>query len=263
MTRRVPYDTNDLELVKSRLQGILTCDEREAATLAKTTFRDEVLAVANIFHEATESLHHKWALAILGNVPLEAWVEGSHGEQEIEPSKDASLRLWSPDAPEHLAENLRIGQIRQQVFTRLLEAIPSSQKKHYKPMLSWIYEHTEAPLKLSSSALGSDTIFGHVLACLEKWMDMQLLTSEQLWVSQNQWPKSRSVPPEVTQKLSRRVLEHFKDVLSRWFEEDAADQQIVSNSLLALISANLSANRVLLEFAAKEARGPRSRELGD
>lgn len=50
MPRNVSYDTNDLELVKSRLRGILTCDEKTAATLAKNTFSHEVLDVATIFN---------------------------------------------------------------------------------------------------------------------------------------------------------------------------------------------------------------------
>jgi len=86
-------------------------------------------------------------------------------------------------------------------------------------------------------------------------MDRQLYASEQLWVQRHQWAKSQSVPAKVTRALSRQALDHFKKILSQWFEEDAAGQQSASDSLLALISANLSANRVLLEFAAKEARG--------
>ncbi|WP_122745329.1 hypothetical protein [Pseudomonas viridiflava] len=255
MPRNVFYDTNDLELVKSRLRGILTCDEKTAATLAKTAFRHEVLDVATIFNGATESLHHKWASAILGNVPLEAWVKGPHGENQIEPNKDASLRLWSLDGPDQLEENLLVGKVRQQVFVRLLKAMPPVQQKHYKPMLSWINDQTEAPVELASGPLGSDTIFGHVLACLERWMEAQLHESEKLWVLKHEWPKGRSVPSAVTRELSSQALEHFKNILSRWFEEDSTNQQVASNSLLALISANLSANRVLLEFAAKEARG--------
>lgn len=261
MPHRVPYLTGDLELVKSRLQGILTCDEPTAAKLAKSDFPTEVLAVAKIFNEATESLHHKWGPAILGSVPPEAWVLGSHGEEEVRPTKDASLRLWSLEGSEQSKENFRIGQIRQQVFTELQVAMPASLQKHYRSMLSWVRDQSEAPLKLASGPLGSDTVFGHLIACLEKWMDMRLQETEKFWLQQHDWPISTSVPPKVIQELSREARDYLKGVLTRWFDKDSSAAKPIQNSLLALVSVNLSANRVLLEYAAKEARGLEAADL--
>lgn len=261
MSRQVLYDTNDLELVKSRLQVILTCDKKEAARLAKTTFRFETLIVSKIFSNASNALHHKWTSAILGSVPPEAWVEGGHGETHVKPSKEASLRLWSPEEANLHEENMIIGEVRKGVFNELLNAMPAAHKKQYKLMFSWINDPAKATLGLATSPFGSDTLFGHVLIYLEMWLDKQLEESEKLWLVKNTWPKDRCIPPQITRELSSKALEHCKKTLSMWFDEDSASAAKTPNNLLALISANLSANRVLLEFAAKEARGQEAADL--
>lgn len=217
--------------------------------------------MSKIFSEATNMLHHKWASAILGSVPLESWAEGNNGEKHVKANKDASLRLWSPQAPYYLKEKNTIAEVRKEVFTSLLNAMPSAQKKYYSGVFSWVGDKSEAPLTLASGPFSSDTVFGHVLIYLEKWMDRQVHESEALWILENSWPKDRSVPAEVTINISKKALEHCRSTLSRWFEGDAGKDSRAPENLMPLISANLSANRVLLEFAAKDARGQEATDL--
>ncbi len=261
MSHYVFYSTNELEVVKSRLQVILSCEKKEVAKLVKSDFRQEVLTVAEIFSYATNALHHKWAAAILGSVPLDRWVEGIHGERHIEPSKEASLRLWSPELPKDLKENLIIGNVRKEIFNKLLNSMPAQTKKHYKDIFTWVNDPSEAPFELASGPLGSDTVFGSLLIFLEKWMDAQLQESEKLWLFNNDWPTDKCVPPEITRELSLQALEHCQHTLSTWLDEDTHELTSAPDSLLALISANLSANRALLEFAATDARGHEAASL--
>ncbi|MCU1754696.1 hypothetical protein [Pseudomonas helleri] len=255
MTKQIFYDTNDLELVKSRLQGILTISEVDAANLAKRTYQDEVLAVAKVFNRASETLHRKWTTSILGNVPPEAWEVGAHGEEQVIPTKESSLRLWSPETSESQKENSRIGHVRQQIFSELFESMLPYRRKLYGPMMRWIVYPSEAPVQLAESALGSDTFFGHVIALLERWHDLQLQEYEKAWLRRHQWPRDETIPSAQTQAMSCQALDHLKLVLAGWLEVEAKENRETPDSLLALISANLSANRVLIEFAALEARG--------
>lgn len=220
-----------------------------------------MLAVAKVFNLASEALHHKWVASILGNVPPEAWEVGLHGEDQVMPTKDSSLRLWSNGVLEPSEENLRIGQIRQQIFSELLKAMPPLRRKQYEPMMHWIVDPTNAPVCLAKDALGSDTFFGHTIALLEQWQDMQLQENERAWLQHHQWPRDRAIPPAQIQAMSRQAFDYLKEVLANWLEEEPTNKQPVPDSLLALISANLSANRVLIEFAAKEARGREAAEL--
>jgi hypothetical protein len=256
MTHRVPYLTSDLEQLKSRLPGILTCTADAAAELAKKQYPEEVRLLADILAEAPDMLHHKWASIILAQVPLSAWVHGTGGEIQIEPSKEASLRFLACDPlPEQATEELKQLAFRQKLFELLLGRMPTAMQRIYRPMLRWVAHDEVGDPGMARHPLSSDTSFGHNLVFFESLMDMQIHIYEQQWAESVGWSSEESIPAQVTRECSQAALNHLSKLVEKWINEDAGEAECIPNSLLALVSANLSVNRVLLEFAGLESRG--------
>ncbi len=256
MTHRVLYLTSDLELLKKRLPEILTCSESSAAELAKQSYPEEVRPLASIFASAPELLHHKWASAILAQVPLSAWTRGAGDEAQIVLGKEASLRFLShAPLPENATEELRQLLFRQTLFKTLLDRMPAATQRIYRPMLQWVAHDELGDLGLAIHPLGSDTSFGHNLVFFESLMDMQIKIYEKQWAESENWPQEESIPPQVTRKYSKAALNYVSNLVDRWLVEDTDEAEKAPDSLLALVSANLSTNRALLEFAALDSRG--------
>lgn len=256
MTHRVPYLTSDLEQLKTRLPGILTCPHEVAAQLAKKQYPEEVSLLANILAEAPDLLHHKWASAILAQVPLSAWVRGTGGEAQIEPSKEASLRFLARDPlPEKATEELKQLAFRQKIFELLLDKMPAATQRIYRPMLQWVAHDELGGAGMTRHPMSSDTSFGHNLVFFESLMDMQIHAYERQWAESTNWSSEESIPAQVTRECSQAALNHVSSLVDKWIAEDAGQAENIPDSLLALVSANLSANRVLLEFAGLESRG--------
>ncbi|WKL67439.1 hypothetical protein Q1Z72_01850 [Pseudomonas qingdaonensis] len=256
MTHRVPYLTSDLEQLKKRLPGILTCTEDVAAELAKKQYPEEVRPLADILAQAPDRLHHKWASAILAQVPLSAWGRRTGGEAQIEPSKKASLRfLACGPLPDNATDELKQLAFRQTFFELLLERMPAALQRIYRPMIQWVAHDELGDPGLTRHPLSSDTGFGHNLVVFESMMDMQIHAYERQWAESVNWSSEKSIPAHVTRECSQAALNHLSKIVEKWFAEDADEAENTPDSLLALVSANLSANRILLEFAGLESRG--------
>lgn len=253
------YGTDDLELVKRVLSGILSCTKQEAGKLARKSCPFEVEKLASVFRKASEDMH-KWSDFVLAKVPREAWVKGPGDVDQISPHRAASLRYLSKDPlpgdgltkSEHL-------RFRQWLFEKLVKNISGNDKKQYREMLKWVPHDTLGNSGLLSLPLSSDTAFGQNLLYLEGLMDMQVSIYESKWAASCGWPETETIPAKVTRRCSEAARDHLGSIIERWYKE--SQQTSDPNCFLALAGANLSANRILLEYAAIEARGSEAAKM--
>lgn len=252
--KRVPYQPSDLELVKTKLSGILSQPVGDISQLVRKKYPDDIVPLADIFLSIASSLHHKWASTLLALVPAEAWQLNAVGEEHIVPDDSASLRyLSTSDVSAESKEQQQVEQ-RKALFAQLTERMSPLQLKYYRPMLHWVDVSTLNDAHHARHGFSSDTAFGMNLYILEGMMDALVLDGEMRWARQHQWPESESIPAEITRACSRTARDKLCEIIEQWCG-DGEQASPVPESLLALTSANLSVNRALLEFAAMDARG--------
>lgn len=257
MSHNVNYTTADLELVKSKLSGILTREPAAIGELIRHHFSGEVRPLVAAFNEATELLKSRqWLAPILGNLPLEAWTRRPDGEMHVCPSTDISLRFLALTPLEELpAEGYRQVKFREDFSSLLLSKIPRPIRAHYQPMLTWVRYNELDDVGIAQQPSASDTAFGHSLTFLERAMGECTFELEKRWLAANDWPEGDSLPASVLQQASEEALQRAKHSVQRWIKEDAGRASEAPESLVALTCANLAANRVLLEFAGLDSRG--------
>lgn len=252
---RAAYQTADLELIKSKLPGILTRKPDGISTWVRKEYPTEILPLANVLNLAASKLHHKWQAAVLAQVSVSAWVSGPGHLPHIKPSSAASMRYLSRESlGEDALPELQQVHTRQQLLEQLLGEMSSSCRNAYRSMLRWVAHDELGDPSVARFPLSSDSAFGYNLYVLENLMVDQLQIYEQDWRKKNNWPYNESTPAEVARACSLRSLEHLCMVVQQWCQ-DSANLGDVPKSLLAVVSANLSVNRALLELAAAEARG--------
>lgn len=261
--QRASYSTLDLELIKSKLSGILTMEPGAVSTLVRQKYPGEVIALVGVFNLVSSELHHKWQAAVLAQVPVSAWVSGPGEVEHIEPSSAASMRYLSRELlGEDALDELNQVRTRQTLLVELLEKMAPSCRSSYRPMLRWVEYDKLGDLGVARFPLSSDSAFGYNLGILECKMCEQLHIYEVNWCKENKWPESESIPSEVTRKLSLMALQHLCNQVKRWCQ-DSESLTSVPECLLALVSANVSVNRAMLEFAAMEARGMEAARMSE
>ncbi|MCY1394936.1 hypothetical protein D9M71_98640 [compost metagenome] len=263
MARHVPYGTRELELLKTKLSGILSRPETEVVALVKQHYAHEVIKLVQIFEEVPKDLNRKWMAALLAQVASSAWRKGPGGEMQIDPGQGASARYLSlvPLPDDAVKENKHL-TTRKQLFERLLEKMPAVASRAYRPMLHWVQHDELGDPGMTSHPLASDTLFGHNLNIFEELMQLQVAQYERQWLRSESWPSNIPTPCSVTRECSQASLGHFSKIVQQWLENGKSQvQEAVPDSLLALTSANLSVNRVLLEIAAVEARNKEAADL--
>lgn len=259
---RAPYLTAELELVKSKLPGILTRRPDGIANWVRKEHSSEVLALAKAFNR-TASQCHKWQAAVLAQVPVSAWASGPGAQLHLKPSSAASMRYLSRESlGEDAVSELKQVETRKMLFVELLEQMSPSSRSIYRPMLRWVPYDELGDTSVAQFPLSSDTAFGYNLFVLENMMAEQLRVYEEKWHTENNWPEDQSIPSEVTRACSLGAQQHLSKLVERWCE-DSARLSCVPESLLALTSANLSVNRALLELAAAEARGMEAASMNE
>ncbi len=250
---RTPYDTNELEIVKNNLSGILTRESKDITNWIRKDCPHEIRKLAEVFKLAASELHHKWQAAVLAQIPVSAVVEEPDDVLYIKPSSTASMRYLSR---EPLSDGYELQQVhtRQILLESLLEHMPLLCQRHYSPMLRWVAynKHGNAAIELYPQS--SDTAFGYNLSILEELQIKQLNQYVANWRAEINWPESESTPFEVTQECSLAALNHLRGVVARWYQEGESMDRL-PESMLARVSANLSVNRALLELAAMDACG--------
>ena len=178
------------------------------------------------------------------------------GDAKIKPTKEASLRFLACDPlPEKATKQLKQLAFRQKIFELLLSRMPAATRRIYRPMLHWVPNNELGDPGMTRHPMSSDTSFGHNLVFFESLMDAQIHAYEMHWAESTNWSTAESIPAQVTREYSQAALKYMLNLVDKWIAEDAGEAGNIPDSLLALVSANLSANRVLLEFAGLESRG--------
>jgi hypothetical protein len=258
---RTLYTTADLELLKSNLAGVLTKTVDHVSALVRDKYMEEVIKLAEVFKSMPNVLHHKWQAAVLAKLPIEALKKRESGEYYVDPDSEATMRFLSGNCLDTLPEKgQKVILARQQLFEKLFDSMNTQHKKIYREMFTWVPAECVNEINSEYFPLDSDTSFGRRLYLLESLMDQIIMRLESTWKVSKGWPEGESVPFDVTRKCSHEALEHLSEQIHQWYEE-IEEQDNVPDSLLALTSANLSVNRVLLEFAAIDARGMEASEM--
>lgn len=262
MPPRALYRTDQLEIVKRKLPGILTSTSKEVACLAKHCHPDEVNRLAIILAEAPTLLHHKWLAQIMGSVPIKAWIEGPDGEPYVSSPKEASMRFLSERLPQR--ERTKRNQLeifRAVLFQNLLSGMTTRRKHFHEPMLAIASQEELKPYFLGWTQPPTETNFGLELLHLENSLDATATYEEQKWAKENAHPEAKTLPDGVIRECSAKALNRWLDHMEHWMREDALEAEKGPSSMLALVSANLSANRATLEYSALDNRGVEAAKL--
>lgn len=262
MPPRALYRTDQLEIVKRKLPGILTSTVKEVACLAKHFHPDEVGRLATILAEAPTRLHHKWLAQIMGSVPIKAWVTGPDDELYVSAPKEASMRFLSERLP--LRERTKREQLeafRTELFQNILSNMTPLKRRFHEPMLALASPEELKPFFPGWTQPPAETNFGLELLHLEALHDAMASYEEQKWAEENAHPTSLTLPNEIIRKCSEIALVCWLNHLEHWIREDALEAEKAPNSMLGLVSANLSANRAILEYSALDDRGVEAAKL--
>lgn len=247
------YTAKHVDKILPRLVDILSLEEGREGELSnwvKTQFPGEIRPLADVFDAATDTLHHKWAAAVLATLPEAAWEDGPCSLLRINAYTGlASMRFLSETVPSgDEAEAEILTKARAGLHQGLLAAMPAATRLHYKEMLTFYgTEQTQNPHS-------GDTHFGHLLFELEKAFDKLARRQEHQWRERTGFPEAESIP------FSQRCeCGHVAIRQMALFAEHSCRAkdglETVPLSLLAVVSANISVNRALLELAAQDARG--------
>ncbi|EEA03465.1 conserved hypothetical protein [Burkholderia sp. H160] len=204
---------------------------------------------------------HLWQAAVLAQVPETAWVEGPRGVPQIRPEKVASMRFLSLEVPDEDAEQ-ELAQVRTRrfLFEKLLDAMPAASKLAYRNMVRWVDYKEHPDPNVRKFPLSSDSAFGYNLLKLESLMADRLRFHETKCRDMLGLADSQTTPAKVTFECLRAAEDDMRYFIQRWSLANDSEE-LVPECLLAQVSANLSANRALLELAAMEARGKEAEEL--
>ena len=250
---RAPYDTAEVERVKRNLTGILSLTPELISSVIRANPYD-VRPIADVTQRFAEQMKdYKWQNAILAQLPLSAWEVGPGHALRINPSTSASMRYLARDQPNE--EALELVRARRTLFDSLLARMSPPVALAYRPMLTWVDAEECRSAGVSNYPLSSDTEYGYSLLIIEELLSNQIYIYDQRWRENERLPPSESTPAVVTHASTIMAVEHWTPVIETWLNAEKTLSDSVPESLLARMSANLSANRALLELTAMDARG--------
>ncbi|MDP1893096.1 MAG: hypothetical protein Q8K87_03030, partial [Hydrogenophaga sp.] len=239
------------------------CAQKDALSLcflttnSLTTTEDDLASFYAVSESATHKLNAQWMKAILAALPDKFWSMSQEGIPQLDQTGSAaSLRLLSTawDGKEE-QESVLHQAARKEVMQALLDHIPEADRGAYRDMLSWVdatgREESEVP---------GDTRFGLALLELERMMDAMVAEQELLWRRQSTLDDSQTTPVEVREKFSAIALRQTFYFMARCWEYGKNTREM-PDSLLALLSANMSCNKAVLEYAAMNYRGREALEM--
>lgn len=251
----------EIKRVLPRIEAILSVEEDRKGELRswirQHKFEDDLASFYAISESATYKLNSHWMKAILAALPDKFWSVSQEAIALLDQTGSAgSLRLLTTayDGKEQQESVLHLAA-RKEVMQALLDRIPESHRGAYRDMLSWI----DAPGKEGGDAPG-DTRFGLALFELEQMMGYMVAEQERLWRTQSRLNDSQPTPVEVREKFSAIALRQtFYFMVRCW--EYGKNMLKTPDSLLALLSANMSCNKAVLEYAAMNQRGREALEM--
>jgi hypothetical protein len=252
------YETKRILL---RIEAILSVEEDRKGELRswikQCKFKNDLASFYDISEKATFKLNTQWMKAILAALPDKFWSVSQDGIPQLDQTGSAaSLRLLSNawDGEEQ-QESVLHQAARKEVMQALFDRIPMPDQSAYREMFSW-----REILGNEGSEVSGDTSFGLVLIELELMMEVMFAEQERIWRIQSHFDESLTTPVEEIEKFSTIALRQtFYFMLRCW---DYGNNKLETpDSLLALLSANMSCNKIVLEYAAMNNRGLEALEM--
>lgn len=251
----------EIKRVLPRIEAILSVEDNRKGELRSWIkshkFEDDLASFYAISESATFKLNAQWMKAILAALPDKFW---SVDQEPIallnQTGSAASLRLLtaSYDGREQQESVLHLAA-RKEIMQALLDRIPANHRGTYRDMLSWV----DCPGKDGADVPG-DTRFGLALFELERMMDGMVAEQEQLWRAHSHLDDSQATPVEERERFSAIALKQtFYFTVRCW--EYGSNNFGSSDSLLALLSTNMSCNKAVLEYSAMNYRGREALEM--
>ncbi len=252
------YDRDDLNIVMNKLCDIFGEPHEKKQDIRKwvrETFPDEIQPLCDVFRMAQEKLHHKWAGAILAVLPESAWVEDEDGIRLNTKGIGSSMRFLSRQpADSELSESVLLTATRKELITNLLNNMPKAKRKFYSSMLCWCES------QCLDFPMSGDSELGLLLGNVGYLYEEVVKEFEHDWRRNNPIPDSECMPPELTCELSKKALQQFIIFIESTYQRFAPECN-APESLMALVSAHISCNRILLEMAAQDARGKEATDM--
>jgi len=151
-------------------------------------------------------------------------------------------------------EAVRQADALKHLHDELLGAMTPAKRVHYGEMLTF---HATSPL---SQPLAGGTLFGLLLSELEFLFDGMARMQEAQWREASDYPETQTTPFQQRCEFGHVAmlkLGNHVDLIC----QDVHRIGAAPESMLAVVSANISVNRVLLEMAAQDARGLEAERL--
>lgn len=251
----------EIKRILPRVEAVLSVEENRKGELRswirQRKFEDDLASFYAVSESASYKLNAQWMKAILAALPDKYWSMSEDGIPQLNQTGSvASLRLLSTawDGKEK-QESVLHQAARKEVMQSLLDHIPEADRGAYRDMLSWVdatgSEENEVP---------GDTSFGLALLELERMMEGMVAEQDLFWRRQNTFDDSQTTPVDVREKFSAIALRQTFYFMARCWEYGKNTHKL-PDSLLALLSANMSCNKVVLEYAALNYRGREALEM--
>lgn len=245
-----------------RVEAILSVEEERKNELRpwirENKFENDLASFHAISEAATYKINTHWMTAILAALPDKFWSFNEEGIPQLDQTgAAASLRLLSMawDGQDQ-QESVLHQAARKEVMQALLDNIPSIDRNAYREMLSWVDRRRLE----SGEAVVGDTQFGWTLYELEFMMEGMVAAQEKHWRKLNALDDLVTIPVKVREQLSAFALKKTFHFVERCCAYGKSTYKM-RDSLLALLSANMSCNRVTLEYAALSYRGREALEM--
>ncbi|MES2670669.1 MAG: hypothetical protein V4673_09670 [Pseudomonadota bacterium] len=251
----------EIKRILPRIEAILSLEVGRKSELRswirQHKFEDDLTNFYAISESATYKLNAQWMKAILAALPDKFWSVSQEAVALLDQTGTAaSLRLLTSayDGKKQQESVLHLAA-RKEVMQALLDGINEAHRGAYRDMLSWI----DCPEKQGYDAPG-DTSFGLALTELERMMDSMVAEQDQRWRRESRWDDSHTTPVEVRNSFSAVALRQTFYFMARCWEY-GKNMVDTPDSLLALLSANMSCNKAVLEYAALNYRGREALEM--
>lgn len=258
MRKLFEYET---KRILPRIEAILSVEKERKGELRSWIrhhkFNDDLARFSDISNSATLKLNSQWTKAILAALPDTFWSVSQEGMVQLDKTGSAaSLRLLSimwEGAEED--KSILHQKVRKDVMQELFNNIPLPDRRAYKEMLSWV----DGP-EGEAGHFSGETRFGLMLYHLERLMDSMVAEQDKLWRKEVLLDDVQTTPVAMREKFSAiavRQMSYFIDRCCAYGNNNLT----TPDSLLALLSAHMSCNKAVLEYAAMNNRGVEAREM--
>ncbi|WP_404417227.1 hypothetical protein LG277_05480 [Vreelandella aquamarina] len=263
MEQRKPYTIDDYALVKRKLLDILTCNRFYSSNIIKSSDENEIRNLAVIFEEMPDFINNNWLSAIVGKLPVSSWKFDCEIGLEVNAEKDSSLRLQANMQATNygLKENNDL-YAREVIFKRLADRIRGAWcRRTYSDTIGWQNEPFAHDIAGSFFSGKGDTGFFSNLLKLQYAFDYCIYSKKELLCAGYDNGSYDDCNYTDSKKIPILALNKITFILDSWFGEYLYDAKY-PESVLALVSMNLSANRLIIELSEYEELSKHAFEVG-